>query len=98
MLIPKDEEAEFCKSTVTVDKKERILPRTMELPPLLKASILRDLQKDGKPAENLDIEVVYQKGRESRYRVAKEGEKPNVEITLGLGKPVSPNLFKGIDL
>lgn len=29
-------------------------------------------------------------------RVAEEGEEPNVEITVGLGTPVSPQLYKGL--
>lgn len=29
-------------------------------------------------------------------RVAEEGEEPTVEISIGLGTPVSPQLYKGL--
>lgn len=31
-------------------------------------------------------------------RIAKDNEKPTVEFTMGLGKPISPSLYEGVQL
>lgn len=96
-LIPKDEEAEYCKCKVPIQTAERILPRTIEFPPVLKQLLMTEMEKKGE-TEELVLDVICQQGRESKYRIANEGEKPNVEIPLGLGTPASPDLYKGINL
>lgn len=96
ILIPKDEEAQFCKQKVV--REERILPRTIEFPPVMKDCLIKEMVKKGEPVEKLELPLVFKKSILSRYRVANEGEKPNIEITLGLGETVSPSLYEGIRL
>lgn len=97
-LIPKAEEHEYCRLQEVV-KTERILPRTIEFPPLLKELIVRDkLAKGEKISEEPKLSLKYRMGRENHVRVAKEGETPNVQIVSGLGTPVSPSLYKGINV
>lgn len=97
-LIPKAEEHEYCRLQEVV-KTERILPRIIEFPPLLKELIVRDkLAKGEKISEEPKLSLKYRMGRENHVRVAKEGETPNVQIVSGLGTPVSPDLYKGINV
>nr|CAH7727077.1 unnamed protein product [Callosobruchus chinensis] len=92
-LIPKDEEEKYCKKPVS-SVAEHILPRTMEFPPLLKELLIREAEARGQKIEEPKLEVAYnRRSIKTSYRVAKEGETPTVEIAVGLGKPVSPNLY-----
>nr|CAH7718529.1 unnamed protein product [Callosobruchus chinensis] len=92
ILIPKDEEEKYCKKPVS-SVAEHILPRTMEFPPLLKELLIREAEARGQKIEEPKLEVAYnRRSIKTSYRVAKEGETPTVEIAVGLGKPVSPNL------
>nr|CAI5826003.1 unnamed protein product [Callosobruchus analis] len=92
-LIPKDEEEQYCKKSVRATV-EHILPRTMEFPPLLKELLIREAEAKGEKIKEPKLEVVYNKRSiKTAYRVAKEGEIPTLEIAVGLGKPVSPNLY-----
>ncbi|XP_044752327.1 28S ribosomal protein S34, mitochondrial [Coccinella septempunctata] len=95
-LIPKDEEANYIDNKALAT---RIVPRTVELPPLLKELVIRENLANGDPAEkDNEVEVAYVQGPYARYRIAKEGEKPDFEITMGLGTPASPSLYEGIGL
>ncbi|CAH1964074.1 unnamed protein product [Acanthoscelides obtectus] len=95
-LIPRDEEAEYCKKSMqkTESKPEHILPRTMEFPPLLKELLIREAEAKGEKIEEPKLRIVYNKRSiRTNYRIAKEGETPTVEFAIGLGEPRSPGLY-----
>jgi len=100
-LVPKDEEANFCSNIPKSETPKRILPRFMEFPPLMKELIVREAKMKGMEAskEDLELEVVYNmNGKKNKYRIAEKGEEPTETITMGLGKPVSLRLYKGLDV
>lgn len=70
----------------------------MDFPPLLKETLIREMRKKGESTENLKLDIVYRKKAVTNYKIAEEGEKPNVEVVCGLGTPVSPELYKGVVL
>lgn len=97
-LIPKDEEAEYCKIVQEKSANEqKIMPRTTDFPPLLKELIVRESKARGVPNEDPKLDIVYCKvALAKKYRVAQEGETPSYEIPCGLGKPASPSLYANI--
>lgn len=90
LLVPKDQEADLLS---TPPAQERILPRTMEFPPLLREFIKRETGQ-----ANPQLPVRIKANREKIARLAGDGEVPNVSLSMSLGKPISPRLFKGLDL
>ncbi|XP_034933933.1 uncharacterized protein mRpS34 [Chelonus insularis] len=94
-LIPKDEEYKYFERVKP--REERILPKTMELPPLMKIVMERQFKAKGVDGP-LDMEVVYNFTRAGTkpYRIAKDGETPNVKLSISLGKPASPNLYANV--
>lgn len=97
-LIPKEEETDYCKHA-GLTKQERIVPRTKSFPPLMRELIIREIQEKSKEiVQEPQMEVVYNINQYTTFRIAKEGETPNVELTEGLGTPASPSLYKGIKL
>ena len=88
-LLAKHEEAEYCQYT---EREDRIVPETIELPPLLRQFVANETSNPNPRAK-----IYWQFDHNNIYRLPKEGEKPNIEITMGLGKPVSPNLYKGLE-
>lgn len=97
-LIPKDEEAEYCKFLKPVQNDpEKILPRTTDFPPLLKELIVRANKIKGEPNEDPKLEIVYNpNGLKTKYRIANEGETPTTDLPSGLGIPASPSLYENI--
>lgn len=90
-LIPKSEEEQYCK--ITSAMQEKILPSTIDFPPLLKEFIVEETGNQN-PVLNLHF-----KERLNKYcRIAKEGETPNVNVTMGLGTPASPKLYENVKL
>lgn len=91
-LIPKHLEKNY---TALIDhqtkRNQKLLQSHTEFPPLLK----RFLSKE-KNDPNVKLKIKYFDGVDSYYRVANEGEKPNVTFESGLGIPVSPNLYKTV--
>lgn len=90
-MIAKDQESTICKKIEL--SNERILPRTIELPPLLREFVVRETGN-----QNPEIKVKIKANREKVARVAKDGETPNIMVTMGLGKPCSPRLYKGLNI
>ncbi|KAL5292015.1 MRPS34 family protein [Megaselia abdita] len=86
-LIPKDEEAEYCKVSNT--KKQVILSPEMDLPPLLREFVIDETKQT-----NPRMKVHFKENLNKLSRLAKEGEKPNLEVPIGLGTPVSPKLYE----
>ncbi|CAK1586246.1 unnamed protein product [Parnassius mnemosyne] len=99
-LIPKHEEAKLFAAV----KEEHyfpdvILPRTIEMPPLMKKFIVKDHEKKGMEILNEYImPLSYNHSPNRVQRIAKEGEKPTIQFTMGLGKPASPALYEGVPL
>ncbi|XP_013190588.1 uncharacterized protein LOC106134981 [Amyelois transitella] len=99
-LIPKNEEA---KLFAKLDKKhyfpDVVLPRTVEMPPLMKKFIAKDYEKKGlEPLKEFVMPLRYNHSPNRVHRIANPGEKPTVEITMRLGNPASPSLYEGVKL
>ncbi|XP_015173399.1 PREDICTED: uncharacterized protein LOC107064834 [Polistes dominula] len=95
VLIPKDEEEKYMYYNDPLNP--RIVPRTMEYPPLLKELIIRQRQAAGVTVkEDPQLEIVYQWNGVKRYRLAEEGEEPTVKFGVDLGTPISPSLYANI--
>lgn len=92
VLVPKDDEQKIINQSVATPA-ERILPQTMEFPPLLREFVERETGQS-----NPQLAVKIKANREKLARVALDGEKPTVTLSMGLGKPISPKLYKGISL
>ncbi|KAL9699498.1 hypothetical protein quinque_002939 [Culex quinquefasciatus] len=89
-LLHKHEEEAYCQGQA---RAEKIIPSEIDLPPLLREFVQRETGKvDPK------IVVKMKPGHNSIYRLAREGEKPNVNISMGLGKPASPSLYANCEL
>ncbi|CAG9864343.1 unnamed protein product [Phyllotreta striolata] len=96
-LIPKDEEEQYCKTTAK--EYTKILPKTMEFPPLLKELLIRNQESKGRTSEEPKLEIFYnQTSLKKTYRVAKDGEKPTVELSTGLGTPISSAYYKNVKI
>lgn len=88
-LVPKHHEYKYILAAKECKEPEvKLLPPTMEMPPLLKILAERDHH------ESKDLKLVIQKTR--TYRLAEDGETPTVELHLGLGSPASPQLYEGV--
>ncbi|XP_066951226.1 small ribosomal subunit protein mS34 isoform X1 [Macrobrachium rosenbergii] len=88
-LIHKHEEHRYLEALKNCKPKEaKILPQTIELPPLLKIIAERENH------ECKELKLVVNNTR--TYRLAEDGETPNVNITLGLQTPASPELYEGV--
>lgn len=92
-LLSKKEEAEYCK----IEKKEseniKLIDPKMEFPPLLKEFLVKETGN-----KDIKLDVFFKRGHNKFYKLAKEGEKPNVTIPMNIGKPASQSLYKGLDL
>lgn len=86
-LIPISIEATYCK--VSQDKKEVIISQEMDLPPLL-----REFISDETKQANPKMKTHFKENVNKISRLAKDGEKPTLEIPIGLGVPVSPKLYE----
>ncbi|KAM3966261.1 mitochondrial ribosomal protein S34 [Aphomia sociella] len=97
-LIPKNEEATLLAS-VGKERPEVVLPNTIEMPPLMKKFIVKDHEKKGlEIMKEFVMPLTYNRSPNRVQRIAKPGEKPTVEFTMGLGKPASPSLYEGVSL
>ncbi|XP_047534971.1 uncharacterized protein LOC125069499 [Vanessa atalanta] len=99
-LIPKDEEAKLFESAKIYEKlPEAILPNSIEMPPLMKKFIVKDHEKKGlETIKEFVMPIAYNHSPNRVHRIAKGDEKPTVQFTMSLGKPVSPSLYEGIQL
>lgn len=91
-LVPKELESIICRPPA-VETAERILPQTMEFPPLLREFIVRETGQS-----NPLLPVQLKANREKIARLARDGERPTVSLSMSVGTPVSPRLYKGLDL
>ncbi|XP_066248433.1 small ribosomal subunit protein mS34 [Euwallacea similis] len=101
-LIPKHEEATYCKLTQPSEPTaQKILPRTMEFPPLLRELIKRERISTKGHVENKDLqlEICYNKeSLNSKYVIAEEGQEATEKFVMGIGNPVTSRLYEGITL
>ncbi|XP_026762647.2 uncharacterized protein LOC113521330 [Galleria mellonella] len=99
-LIPKNEEEALFASVNEAHKQpEVILPNIIEMPPLMKKFIVNDHEKKGlEPMKEFVMQLTYNHSPNRVQRIAKPGEKPTVDFTMGLGKPASPSLYEGVPL
>lgn len=86
-LVPKHEEAAFCKIT-TVPRMEKVLPREIEMPPLLRAFVAKETG-----IQNPMIPLKLKHTREKFYHLAKDGEQPTIEVGMALTKPLNDKLL-----
>ncbi|KAF9408517.1 hypothetical protein HW555_011827 [Spodoptera exigua] len=99
-LIPKNEEAKLLASVKEVhDYPEVILPRNIEMPPLMKKFIIKDHEKKGlEVMTDFTMPISYNYSPNRVKRIAKGDEKPTVKFSMGLGTPASPSLYEGVPL
>lgn len=100
-LIPRDEEAEYCKLNHLPGTEDsiRILPETTDFPPLLKELIIRETKATDDHNPQPKLQLLYNPSTLSgQYRIAKEGENPTVDVPSGLGTPISPSLYENLKL
>ncbi|XP_072947865.1 uncharacterized protein mRpS34 [Epargyreus clarus] len=99
-LIPKDEEAQLLDAMKSLQNRpEEILPNSIEMPPLLKKFITRDHEKKGlETLKEYVMPLSYNRSPNRVHRIAQGDEKPTINFTMGLGKPVSPGLYEGVPL
>lgn len=88
-LISKHEEKEFCKVTPT--RTEKILPSTIEMPPLLREFVERETS-----VQNPSIPMKLKNTKEKFYRLAKEGERPTIDVGMGLVKSLNDQLLGSV--
>lgn len=94
-MIPKDEEDKYTRYNKSLVMK--VVPRTMDYPPLLKELIIRQRKAAGiLDKEEPKMEIIYQMSGVKRYRLAEEGETPTVNFVISLGTPDSPSLYANI--
>jgi small subunit ribosomal protein S34 len=88
-LLSKNEEQLYCK--VSSGPTEKILAPTIELPPLLRVFVEKETLQTNPTAK-----VVIKMGRDNVYRLPKDGERPNVHLEMGLGKPQATKFYEGL--
>lgn len=91
-LLPKKEEASYCK---LADRKERIIAPYMELPPLLKEFVMKETGRS-----DVKMKVTHKEKIYGNSRLAKEGETPNVQVSIGIGEPhpTAASLYEGLNM
>ena len=92
-LLSKKEEKDYCQVLGNMTHEKKIIPSEMDLPPLLRELLI----KEGKTNLKMITKVRDDK-KNNTFRVAKEGETPTQELTIGLKNPTSPRLFEGLNL
>lgn len=93
-LIPKHEECNYTAyKTQSQVIAENIVPNSIEFPPLLKALLIENGNKNPK----LPLAVNEHENHINMFRVAKEGETPTRAFEDGYGTPRFPNLLKSVN-
>lgn len=90
-LVPKHLESNYTFAKTRNQRiNEKIYPRYLELPPVLKTIFSANGVNDPK------MLTVTNKTWHSSHRVAEENEKPTLEFDNRFGTPASPNLYKDV--
>lgn len=91
-LVPKHLESNYKFSQTHKQRiEERILPRYIEFPPVLKTILCENGVKDPK------MRTVTKKLWYSTHRIAEENEQPTLKFDNRFGTPTSPNLYKDVN-
>ncbi|XP_023301365.2 uncharacterized protein LOC111683519 [Lucilia cuprina] len=90
-LVDKEDEHKFLQNTKKVS--EKILSREVEFPPLLREFIEQETGK-----KNPMMKVHFKENDNKFVRLAKEGEKPTIQMVMSLGQPsaVAQKLYEGV--
>lgn len=93
-LLSKKEEAEYCKVT---ERPIQLIDPMMDLPPLLKELVTKE---KGCSDIQMKVHFRHKDAPKKVSRLAKEGEKPDIQIKMGIGKPhpSGVSLYQGINL
>lgn len=91
-LLSRKEETEYCK---LINREEKIIAQFMDLPPLLREFVEKETSR-----KDIKIKVHHKDAVFKSARLAKEGEKPNVEVVMGIGKPhpKAVGLYEGLQI
>lgn len=92
--MPKHEEHKYKPHTTELEVIENnLLPRHIDYPPML-----RRLQME-KGVHNPKLAVYIEECPydPNLYRIAKEDEKPTIEVPQGFGKAINSDFVKGVD-
>lgn len=91
-LVPKHLESNYTFSKTRKQLiDERILPRYIELPPVLKMLFSANGANDPK------MRIVTKKKWYSTHRIAEENEKPTLQFENKFGTPANPKLYKDVN-
>jgi small subunit ribosomal protein S34 len=80
ILLSKEQEKSYCNSNPI---KVKLIDPYMDLPPLLKELVSKETKQ-----KNPQMKVRLNNSLFTNSRIAKEGEKPDVRLKMGLGDPV----------
>lgn len=95
LLIPKEEEEHLLRPYTPPPTK--IVPRTMDYPPLMREILIRQMKAQGQPVTEPKLTVKYNfTNKFNLIRLAEEGEKPDYELKIGLEREKYSELFKYI--
>lgn len=91
-LLSKKEEDSYCK---TATREEKIIAPFMEFPPLLKEFVMKETGRS-----DVRLKVKHKPKIYSNARLAEEGETPNTEVVMGVGKPhpTASKLYEGLNI
>lgn len=78
-LVPKSEEDRLLALPVS-EPVQKILPRYIKMPPLLRMIVERNMKAEGASDGEPKLRAVYSQSCTQTYRVAEEGETPDVEF------------------
>lgn len=95
-LIPKHEEHKWIEKTKTVQREPKYIDPWIDMPPLMKEVIARDLHLTGQAVtpEKLKLKLIPRHKSTNLSRLADEHHPPTVTIDSFLGTPLSPELYE----
>ncbi|XP_065360210.1 uncharacterized protein mRpS34 [Calliphora vicina] len=90
-LVDKEDEPKFLQNSNKIS--EKILSSQVELPPLLREFIAQETGQ-----QNPMMKVHFKENDNKFVRLAKDGEKPTIQMVMGLGQPssVAQKLYEGV--
>ncbi|XP_014243151.1 uncharacterized protein LOC106663092 [Cimex lectularius] len=79
-LVPRCEEQALLDRVAACKVEERILPKTIQFPPLLEYFLMEEKKSQGQPVVLPQLELKIKPGRDRVYRKAEDNESPTVEF------------------
>lgn len=91
-LLSKKDEPEYC---ILSPREEKILSPHMDLPPLLREFVIKETGRS-----DVKMKVKNNRSFMNQSRLPKDGEKPDYELVMGLGKPhpTAAILYEGLNV